>query len=306
MRRMIPTVALLNALAVHAQDDVAKRVELDEFVVSAQALGFSVERFVAQVKDDTTFHHAFLNTRFHPHHVKSALRVRDKEEKETATLYREGRLVRDGAMAELVIDVETEDGRLRERDREFRYLTAAMYDEVFFPKGPYRASNRIIQREQELQRGSAMDRHKSELKRFMFNPGTEIGSVPFIGDKMALFDPTMVPFYDYKIWSAERNGHACWVFSADAKPDADEDDTVIKTMDTWFNRETMQVIAREYRLAHASMILDFDISIKVDNAVVEGTLVPTYVQYDGQWDIPFKKREIVRFYLEMSDWEIVP
>lgn len=306
MRRMIPTVALLNALAVHAQDDVAKRVQLDEFVISAQAMGFSVDRFVAQVKDDTTFHHAFLNTRYHPHRVKSALRVRDRDEQETATLYREGRLIREGPMAELVLDVETEDGRLRERDGDLRFLTAAMYDDVFFPRGPYHASNRIASREQELQRGSAIDRHKSELKKFMFNPGTEIGSVPFIGDKMALFDPAMVPCYDYKIWSAARNGHDCWVFSADAKPDADEDDTVIKSMDTWFDRETMQVIAREYRLAHASMILDFDITIKVDNAVVQGVLVPTLVNYDGQWDIPFKKREIVRFYLEMSDWEIVP
>jgi hypothetical protein len=265
-----------------------------------------VERFVGQVKEDTTFYHAFLNTKYHPHRVKGALRVRDKDEQVNATLYREGRLVRTGPMAELLLDVETEDGRLRERDGEFRYLTATMYDDVFFPRGPYPASNRIVSREQELQRGSAMERHKSELKKFMFNPGTEISSVPFIGEKMALFDPEMVPFYDYKIWSAERNGHACWVFSADAKPDADEDDTVIKTMDTWFDRESMRVIAREYRLAHASMILDFDITITVDNAVVGDTLVPTYVQYDGQWDIPFKKREIVRFYLAMDEWVIVP
>jgi hypothetical protein len=304
------SIALLllgpGLIALRAQDDVAKSVQLDEFVISAQALGFSVERFVQQVKDDTTFYHAFLNTKYHPHKLKSALRVRDKEEQETATLYREGHLVRNGPMAELILDVESEDGRLRARDGEMRYLTAAMYDDVFFPKGPYTASNRISVREQELQRGSSLERHKSELKKFMFNPGSEISSVPFIGDKMALFDPSMVPFYDYAIWAGARNGHDCWVFSADAKKDTDEDDTVIKTMDTWFDRETMQVIAREYRLAHASLILDFDISIKVDNAVVDGELVPTYVQYDGQWDIPFKKREMVRFYLEMKDWEIVP
>ena len=77
-------------------------------------------------------------------------------------------------------------------------------------------------------------------------------------------------------------------------------------MDTWFDRETLQVVAREYRLAHASMILDFDIKIIVDNAVVNGVLVPTYVNYDGQWDIPFRKREIVRFYLAMDQWSVVP
>ena len=285
-----------------AQDDVAKGVQLSEFVINAQAMGFDVDSFVHQVMTDTTFYHAFLNTKFHPHRVESGLRVRNKEEKETATLYRDGHLVRNGPMAELVLDSVGELGRLRDRKGEMRYLTAEMYDEVFFPKGPYRASNRIVNRKMELDRRSRFDRYKSELKMFMFNPGTEIASVPFIGDKMALFDPAMVPHYDLTLWHDERNGRGCWVFSADAKKDSDEDDTVIKTMDTWFDQATGQVIAREYRIAHSSIILDFDIAIIVDNAVIDGTLVPTRVYYDGLWNVPFKKPEIVRFYLDMSEW----
>jgi hypothetical protein len=82
-----------------------------------------------------------------------------------------------------------------------------------------------------------------------------------------------------------------------------DDATVIKTMHTWFDQRTMEVIAREYRIAHASLLLDFDISIQVDNTVVGGELVPTFIRYDGDWDIPFKKREIVRFQLRMDKWE---
>lgn len=64
----------------------------------------------------------------------------------------------------------------------------------------------------------------------------------------------------------------------------------------------MVVIAREYRIAHASLVLDFDIAIQVDNQVVEGELVPTYIGYDGDWDIPMHKRELVRFRLRMHGW----
>ena len=155
-----------------------------------------------------------------------------------------------------------------------------------------------------MARGDRFEKYKSELKKFMFDPGTEIASVPFIGDKLALFSPEMAVLYDFRIWSDESGGRACWVFSAEAKPDQRDGLTVIKSMDTWFDRESGSVLARNYRIASKSIILDFDITIKVRNAIVDGELVPTRVDYEGDWDIPLKQRELVRFYLEYSDWVV--
>ncbi len=296
----------------HAQaevDTIMNVIQLGDLVVRAQGGGFDVEGFVDQVMEDTTFQHAFLNTRFHAHRVESTFRVRNKDERETATLYRRGSLVREGAMARIELDSTAERGKLRNGKGELRYLTAEMYDDVFFPKGSWTASNSIRGREQVIVRTSRFEKYRSELKKFMFNPGQEIASVPMIGDKLALFDPAMVPHYDYRIDQGFRGGRACWVFSAVAKDSvngraADEDDTVIKRMFTWFDQGDMRVIAREYRIAHASLLLDFDIRITVDNMVVNGDLVPVKVLYDGVWDIPFKKREIVRFVLDYSDWQV--
>ncbi len=306
------SIAACTGGAVRGQgevDTIMNVIQLGDLVIRAQGSGFHVEGFVQQVMDDTTFQHAFLNTRFHAHRVKSVFRVRNKDEKETASLFRRGRLVREGTLARLELDSASEQGRLRGKDGELRYLTAEMYDDVFFPKGSWPASNRIAQRQQEIDRSSRFDKYKSELKKFMFNPGQEIASVPMIGDKLALFDQRMMPFYDYRIDQGFRGGRACWVFSAVAKDTvdgdpADEDDTVIKRMFTWFDQGDMQVLAREYRIAHASLILDFDISITVDNTMVNGDLVPVKVVYDGVWDIPFRKREIVRFFLEYADWQV--
>lgn len=290
-------------------DTIVNVYQLGEVVVHGGAKGLYLEGFFKQVMEDTTFYHAFLNTKYHAHSVRSELKVRDRKSREKAELYRRGRLVRNGAMAELVLDTAYESEGLRDRNGGFRFLTVEMYDDVFFPKGQWRASNRIAARQQEISRESRFDKYKSELKKFMFNPGQEIASVPFIGDKLDIFDSTMTPLYMFSVDDAYHEGRPCWLFTAIAKDtvdgrEADEDDTVIKRMLTWFDQSTMMVMAREYRIQHASILLDFDISIKVENAVVNGDLVPTDVRYEGDWDIPFKKRELVRFYLRYSDWKV--
>ncbi len=305
-RSLIALAAFLTSIGSHSQPDtLIGHIQLDEVVISAQASGFSVDAFVKQVREDTSFHKAFLNTRYHPHTMRSALVVRNKGEREMASLYRESRLLREGPKARQVIDVERTSGRLRTRKGEFRYLTAEMYDDVFFPKGSFTADNSVAARKLEVVRGSRLDKYKSELKKFMFDPGSEIATVPFIGSKLALFEPHMAPLYDFRIWSDMRNGHACWVFSADAKPEYRDGRTVIKSMDTWFDQDSGEVIARQYRITNSSLILDFDITIKVENQHINGALVPMRVDYDGDWNIPLKKRELVKFWLVYSDWQVV-
>lgn len=286
------------------QDTLLRHITLDPVVISAAAEGFDVAAFVERVRSDTTFHKAFLNTRYHPHVVRSEAVVRKKDERESAAVFRRGRLVREGRMATLQLDSVSERGRLRDRKGRLRYLTVEMYDEVFFPRGRFAADNTVEGRKLEVERGSRLEEYKGELKKFMFDPGTEIASVPFIGRKLALFSPEMAPLYDFRIWADERGGRPCWAFSAQAKPEHRAGRTVIKSMDTWFDRENNDVLARSYRIAHSAIYLDFDIAISVRNVRIGDALVPVRVSYDGDWDIPFEARERVRFWLEYGDWRI--
>ena len=299
-------VATFSAPISAQPDTLLKHITLDEVVISAQAEGFDVDAFVRRVRTDSTFHKAFLNTRVHPHTVRSEARVRRKDERESATLHRRARLMRDEGKATLLIDSTAESGRLRDRKGRFRYLTIEMYDDVFFPKGTFAADNTVAGRTLDVARGSRLEKYKGELKKFMFDPGTEIASVPFIGHKLALFSPEMAPHYDFRIWADARGGRACWVFSATAKPEHRDGKTVIKTMDTWFDQETNDVLARTYRIAHKAVFLDFDITISVRNVRIGDALVPVRVSYDGDWNIPFEQRELVRFWLEYADWRPVP
>jgi hypothetical protein len=302
---LFPLSAFLFPFSVVAQrDTLLQHIALDEVVISAQAQGFDVDAFVERVRTDSSFHKAFLNTRYYPHALRSEARVRRKDERESATLFRRARLVRDARSAQQVIDSLSETGRLRDRKGSFRYLTIEMYDDVFFPKGSFTADNTVAGRKLVVERGSRFEKYKGELKKFMFDPGTEIASVPFIGKKLALFSPDMAPLYDFRIWSDNRGDRPCWVFSAAAKPEHRDGKTVIKTMDTWFDQDTYDVLARSYRIAHASVFLDFDITISVRNVRIGEALVPARVHYDGDWDIPFEQRELVRFWIEYSDWRV--
>jgi len=280
-------VMLVIGFPTYAQNDVVKSVQLDEVVISAQASGFSVEEFMENVKADTTFYKAFLNLKYFPHKMSGEVLVFNKKEKEKGQMFRVAELLNDNGLV------------------EFKYLTAEMYDEVFFPKTPERVSNRIQITEQEIDRSSKFERHKSELKKFMFNPGSEISSVPLIGNKMAIFEDDMVPFYDYFIWTANyADTIPCWVFTAKQKEGVKDGKTVIKDITSWFDQETMSVMLREYTILYNSIILDFDIHIKVTNTFVDDQLVPERIEYNGMWDIPFKKAEVIDFWLSLSDWEV--
>lgn len=302
-------LATVPAMAQTEPDSLDNVYQLGPVVIHGRAEGLDLEGFMRQVQEDTTFLHAFLNMRYWPHTMEGSLTVRNKGEKEKATLHRKGRLVRTGPTASLPIDSETATGKLRDRKGQMRYLTAELYDDLFWPKGSWSADNTVATYKQGGRGSGRIAKYKEELKRFMFNPGQEIASVPFIGDKLALFDPEMAPLYDFGIGTSFRNGHTCWEFSALAKDSLDgkrvkDSATVIKDMRTWFDQRTMNVIAREYRIAHASLVLDFDISIRVDNVMEGGKVVPIYILYDGDWDIPLRKRELVRFWLKMDGWRV--
>jgi hypothetical protein len=303
MKAALIYLLVFLTLSLNAQEtEIAKMVTMDEFVVKAAIEDFNAEDFIKQVIDDTTFYQAFLNLKYFPHEIKGAMVVYDKDETEFATLQRRAKQhLSDDEVKWVEITYEKTNGRIKKKNGKWRYLTAEVYDDVFFPTEKRSVSNEMVQREQELEADTKMEKHKAQLKKMLFNPGQPIDNVPFIGDKLAIFSPEMVSFYDYSIFIYEYDTIPCIAFSSYVK-EGDEDEVVIRDMTSYFHRDTREVIAREYRLAHKTILFDFDISIKVENMLLDGWLMPTSVSYDGAWDVPFKKSEIISFKMECSDY----
>ncbi len=304
MKLLILFFLFILGINLSAQEnDIAKMVTMDEFVVKAAIEDFNVDEFVSQVIEDTTFYQAFLNLKYFPHDIKGAMTVYDKDEAEFATLQRRAmqHLSKD-EVKWVEITYEKTNGKIKKNNGKWRYLTAEVYDDVFFPTEKHSVSNEMVQREQELEADSKIEKHKAQLKKMLFNPGQPIDNVPFIGDKLAIFSQEMVPYYDYSIFLYEYNDSIpCIAFSSFVK-EGEEDEVVIRDMTSYFHRDTHEVIAREYRLAHKTILFDFDISIKVENMLVDGWLMPKTVSYDGGWDVPFKKPEIISFKMECADY----
>ena len=295
-------IFLLAVIPSYGQTDIAKLITLDEFVVSAGLDDLDVEDFMEHVQKDSSFYQAFLNLKYFPHDIKSAMVVYEKDETERGTLQRRARqYLSTDEMMWVDIYFEKDNGKLKKKNGSWKYLTAEMYDEVFFPTEPEKVDNKIVQKEQELS-GSGLEKHKSQLKKMLFNPGSEIRNVPLIGNKMAIFDEKMTPYYSYSIYAYNwEDSIPCVVFSCYAK-EGFEDKTVIRDMTSYFHRDTHEVIAREYRLVHKTILFDFDISMKVVNEQKAGWLLPKNITYSGQWKIPFKKPEIISFQIECSDY----
>ncbi len=291
--------------ASYGQTDIADIVNMDAFVVSAGLEDFDKEDFIQQVVEDSTFYQAFLNLKYFPHRSTSNLLVFNRSEDQKGMMYREATqyLSVDEEMW-VNVTLERSNGRIKKRNGEWRYLTAEMYDDVFFPTEKQKVSNRIVSQEQELVSGSKIEKHKAQLKKMLFNPGTEIDNVPFIGDKLAIFSEEMVPYYDYAIFTADwQDSIPCIAFSQFVK-EGEENEVVIRDMTSYFHIDTREVIARTYRLADNTLFFSFDISIKVENTLKNGWLLPVKIEYDGFWNIPipFTKAEVIKFDLEFFDY----
>ncbi len=296
----IPAITLYG----QAEDEIATFVNLDAFVVSAALEDFDVEDFMVRVQTDTTFYQAFLNLKYFPHHIESKMSVYDKDSDELAWMTRsaEQRLsTNDLKWVEVV--TEQSNGRLKKKNGEWKYLTAEMYDEVFFSAEKERVSNKMGDRNQELTHDSRMDKHQAQLKKMLFNPGEEIENVPFVGDKMAIFSPEMVPYYNYKVFEYTwADSIPCIAFACFVK-EGMEDEVVILDLTSYFHRDTYSVVARDYHLAYNTLLFDFDIVMKVQNEMMENHLVPNRILYNGYWDVPFRKPEIISFELLNSAYK---
>lgn len=287
----------------YGQTDISKLVNLKEFVVSASLEDFDVADFIKQVEEDTTFYQAFLNMRYFPHDITSAMSVYEKDESERGTLERKARQFRStDDMMWVVMTFDKTNGKMKKRNGEWRYLTAQMYDELFFPTVKEKVRTYEPTKNQELVKGSSIEKHKAQLKRMMFNPGAEIENVPLIGDKMAIFSNKMMQYYKYSIYAANwKDSIPCVVFSCYVK-EGDEDEVVIRDLTTYFDKDTHEVLSRDYHLVNHSILFDFDITMKVENTRLGGWLVPEFIKYSGFWDIPFKKPEIISFQLKCRNY----
>jgi hypothetical protein len=271
-------------------------VEMDSFVLHA---GFDVNAFIRRIKTDTTFYKAFKNMRFVPYEAVNAIDVYDKREHTVASLRSKTRQIRDKGCRRTEVIEEHTTGDFYKRNGDYNYYTAELYAYLFFAKKPVCNESELVNGPEDARGKGQMEKSKYQLKQLIFNPGSRVHGVPFMGDRASIFDEGEAEKYDFKIQRDVYEGLECYVFRIMPKAGY-EHKALYNELTTWFRKNDYSIIARNYSLSYSNLLYDFDVRMKVRTKQVGSKLYPTYIDYDGNWHVITKKRERVKFRMETT------
>jgi hypothetical protein len=277
-----------------AQDSsyIARHLQLDSIVISASRVNFDIPGFIKMVEDDTTFYKAFKNLRILSYTEENNIRILNKNGKVKASLLSTTIQHRQNGCRTMEVVNEKTTGSFYDRHHEYNYYTAELYASLFFTKGKVCGETNIIKGsdDEEDHGGGSLERHREQLKQLIFNPGQRIRGVPLIGRKVAIFDDDIAPMYNFSITSADYGPTPCYVFTASAKPEY-LDKVVIKKLVTYFDKQKLEIVYRDYSLSYNTFLFDFDVNMQVQMTHFDQYMVPLKIKYIGNWKVPFKKRE---------------
>jgi len=269
-------------------------LQMDEVTVQAAKSGFDVAAFIQRVQNDTTFYKAFRSLRITPHQIQNNIQILDKRGKTAASLKSKTiQLVQNGCRT-MRTENETTTGNFYKRNGDYRYYTAELYAHLFFTKGKICGETDIVKGSLEAREGGGLGKSKYQLKQLMFNPGSKVQGVPFMGDRAAIFEPSERRKYDFKLLSVELNGEACWLFQAIPKPGY-RNDVVYNELSTWFRKNDYAILARNYALSFSTAVYDFDVRIKARMTQAHGRILPQRLEYEGNWRVVTQGRERATF-----------
>jgi hypothetical protein len=280
-----------------------KVITLKEVVVRNN---LNVPAFIDMVQKDTTFYKAFKNLHVLGYTSLNDIRMMDKKNRVKASLASKTKQsVREGCRTMEVLEERT-SGDMYDRKKNFNYYTAELYASLMFTRGKVCGEDNIVKGDElKVQGKSGMAKHKEQLKMLFFNPGSRIPGIPFIGNKIALFDEDVARLYDFVIDMQDYKGENCYVFIVKTRPDlsrGEQNDVVINNMTTWFNSRTMEIVAREYDLSYDAGVYDFDVHMEVQLDNFGNYLVPKLIRYVGNWHAMFKGRENGIFTATLFDY----
>ena len=267
---------------------------------------FNYKKLLHQIQNDTTFYKAFRNLRVLGYSSYNDIQMLDKKGKIKASLSSKTKQVRANGCRTTEVLEEKTTGDFYNNAHQYNYITADMYASLFFSRGKICGEDNIVAGHTlDASNKSGMEKHKEQLKMLFFNPGKKIPGIPFIGNKLDLYDEQAIKYYDYKIDIVEYAGQNCYTFTIKPKEELGwlkNDNIVVDEMITWFDMKTLEVLARNYSLSYKAGVYDFNVSMEVVMQKFNGLTVPKLLRYKGNWDIIFKKRENALFTATLFDF----
>ena len=197
-----------------------KIVTLKEVVVRSN---LNVPAFIQRVRDDTTFYKAFRNLKVLGYTSINDVRMLNKRGQPEASLNsRTQQEVGNGCRWTKILE-ETSSGDIYKENHELNYYTAELYAGLFFAMDTICGETNIVKGNGFSMKGkTGIEKHKEQLKMLFFNPGKKIPGIPFIGNKIALFDDEVAARYDFVIDMQAFKGQMCYIFKMTPRQNLDQ------------------------------------------------------------------------------------
>lgn len=281
-----------------------QRITLPEVIVHNN---LDYLKILERIKNDTTFYKAFRNLHVVEFSSYNNIRMLDKKGAAQATYNSETIQHRNNGCRTTEVVEQQSTGDFFDRKGNYNYTTGEMYASLFFTKGKICGENNIVAgRSFNPDNKTGIEKHKEQLKMLFFNPGKKIPGIPFIGDKLDLYDDHAHKLYDYKLEFTDYKGSYAYKFSITPKDDLgffNQGDIVVDKMITWFDYNTLEVIARDYSLSYHAGVYNFDVSMQVEMGRAGNLLVPKTMRYKGNFSVMFKKKERGEFTATLFDFK---
>lgn len=292
----ISGIFILLSSWLSAQDSTIivdkKVITLKEVVVRNN---MDVSAFIRRIQFDTSFYRAFKNLHECSYTALNDIRMMDKKGQVKASLQSRTRQTLSKGCRSMEVLQENASGDIKSSNGDWNYYTAEMYAGLFFTTGVVCGENTAVSAaDLSLQNKRGLEKHKEQLKMLFFNPGRKIPGIPFIGDRINIYETPRSDLYDFELDMLPRAGQNCYVFRISARKDlteSDKDQVVFNEITTWFDPKTMHIIARQYDLSYDAGVYDFDVQMEVEMGPLGDLWVPSLIRYTGNWKVAFKKRE---------------
>lgn len=281
-----------------------QKITLPEVIVRNN---LDYKHLLKRIQEDTTFYKAFRNLHIIEFTSLNNIRILNKDGSLKASWNSKTIQHRNNGCRTMQIAEQQATGDFFDRKGNYNYMTGEMYASIFLTKGTVCGENNIVTGKAFSTSGkSGMEKHKEQLKMLFFNPGKKIPGIPFIGDKLDLYDDHAHKVYDYKLDLVDYKGSLAYVFSIKPKEDLGlfrRDDIVVDEMTTWFDYTTFEVVARKYSISYKAGVYDFDVDMEVEMTKLGNLLVPQTLRYKGNFSVITKKRERGEFTATLFDFK---
>lgn len=276
--------------------DTLRTVTIDSAYTVTAKRGLDMSDFVNVMINDTAFFQAFHDLRLYSFTANNLIKTYDDDNKILSKIVR--KVSHDNSTPNykqtqlLIID----SGKVFKRNGEFELYTVKMFSYIFM-----NAKNTDFIQTKKVE-GNLTDEegYKQKLKTLIFNPGKPVKGIPLISDKTEIFGAELRNYYTFTFYYATyQDSIPVFYFKCKTKEGLNwwkEGDTMIKELTTIFDARNLTILGRYIDMRYSSVPFDFNVKMNIEMSYIsEDKLAPTHISYDGDWDIPFKKKEICTF-----------